>query len=216
LRIFALQFRPRFCFYRQSASTIEITLKSASRKDQTVSSKDHVESPAPKIESDEIFENDIERDRKLPRRRLARERVMQMLYARALNAADVDQLFKEFVVNDIGDDPLALEFARELTLKLTTHEAETKQLITDRLRHWDFTRIALIDRILIEIGITELRYFPEIPPKATINELIEIAKDFSTDDSGKFINGILHAVMTQLSEDGDLNKTGRGLIDRTM
>jgi transcription antitermination protein NusB len=191
-------------------------VKSASRKDQTVSSKDHVESPAPKIESDEIFENDIERDRKLPRRRLARERVMQMLYARALNAADVDQLFKEFVVNDIGDDPLALEFARELTLKLTSHEAETKQLITDRLRHWDFTRIALIDRILIEIGITELRYFPEIPPKATINELIEIAKDFSTDDSGKFINGILHAVMTQLSEDGDLNKTGRGLIDRTM
>jgi N utilization substance protein B len=191
-------------------------VKSASRKDQTVSSKDHVESPAPKIESDEIFENDIERDKKLPRRRLARERVMQMLYARALNGADVDQLFKEFVLNDIGDDAAALEFARELTLKLTSNEAETKQLITDRLRHWDFTRIALIDRILIEIGITELRYFPEIPPKATINELIEIAKDFSTDDSGKFINGILHAVMTQLTEDGDLNKTGRGLIDRTM
>ncbi len=191
-------------------------MKSASRKDQTVSSKDHVESPAPKIESDEIFENDIERDKKLPRRRLARERVMQMLYARALNGADVDDLFKEFVLNDLGDDAAALQFARELTLKLTSNEAETKQLITDRLRHWDFTRIALIDRILIEIGITELRYFPEIPPKATINELIEIAKDFSTDDSGKFINGILHAVMTQLTEDGNLNKTGRGLIDRTM
>ncbi|HET6512759.1 MAG TPA: transcription antitermination factor NusB [Candidatus Kapabacteria bacterium] len=191
-------------------------MKSASRKDQTVSSKDHVESPAPKIESDEIFENDIERDKKLPRRRLARERVMQMMYARALNGGDVDQLFKEFVLQDVRDDAGALEFARELTLKLTNHEAETKQLITDRLRHWDFTRIALIDRILIEIGITELRYFPEIPPKATINELIEIAKDFSTDDSGKFINGILHAVMTQLTEDGTLNKTGRGLIDRTM
>lgn len=191
-------------------------MKSAPRKDQTVSSKDHVESPAPKIESDEIFENDIERDKKLPRRRLARERVMQMMYARALNGADVDKLFREFVLQDIGDDPAALEFARELTLKLTNHEQETKQLITDRLRHWDFTRIALIDRILIEIGITELRYFPEIPPKATINELIEIAKDFSTDDSGKFINGILHAVMTQLTEDGGLNKSGRGLIDRTM
>jgi N utilization substance protein B len=191
-------------------------VKSASRKDQTVSSKDHVESPAPKIETDEIFENDIERDKKLPRRRLARERVMQMLYARALNGADVDDLFKEFVLHDLGDDAAALEFAKELTFKLTSNEAETKQLITDRLRHWDFTRIALIDRILIEIGITELRYFPEIPPKATINELIEIAKDFSTDDSGKFINGILHAVMTQLTEDGDLNKTGRGLIDRTM
>ncbi|HET6512803.1 MAG TPA: transcription antitermination factor NusB [Candidatus Kapabacteria bacterium] len=192
-------------------------MKSAPKKDhQTVSSKDHIESPAPKIETDEIFENDIERDKKLPRRRLARERVMQMLYARALNGSDVDKLFREMVVNDIGDDALALEFAKELTFQLTSHEEETKKLITERLRHWDFSRIALIDRILIEIGITELRYFPEIPPKATINELIEIAKDFSTDDSGKFINGILHAVMTQLSEEGDLNKTGRGLIDRTL
>lgn len=191
-------------------------MKPGQKKDQTVSSKDHIESPAPKIETDEIFENDPDRDKKLPRRRLARERVMQMLYAREINGIDVDQLFKEFVIVDLKDDEQALEFAKELTFRLTSHEAETKQLITDRLRHWDFTRIALIDRILIEIGITELRYFPEIPPKATINELIEIAKDYSTDDSGKFINGILHAVMTQLSESGELNKSGRGLIDRSL
>lgn len=177
---------------------------------------DPEESPAPKIETEEIFENDPERDKKLPRRRLARERVMQMLYARELNGDDVDKLFKEFVLRDLAEEPAALEFAQGLTFQLTSHEDETKHLISERLRHWDFTRIALIDRILIEIGITELRYFPEIPPKATINELIEIAKDFSTEDSGKFINGILHAVMTHLSEAGELNKTGRGLIDRTL
>jgi transcription antitermination protein NusB len=192
-------------------------VKPGSHKDhQPASSKDHAESPAPKIETDEIFENDPERDKKLPRRRLARERVMQMLYAREINGADVDKLFHEFIIRDLREEEQALEFAKELTFQLTSHEEETKKLITDRLRHWDFTRIALIDRILIEIGITELRYFPEIPPKATINELIEIAKDYSTDDSGKFINGILHAVMTQLSEGGELNKTGRGLIDRTL
>ena len=58
-------------------------------------------------------------------------------------------------------------------------------------------------------------YFPEIPPKATINELIEIAKDFSTEESGKFINGILHAVKEDLQSKGELNKEGRGLIDQS-
>jgi len=168
-----------------------------------------------RIEPDEMFDNDPERDAKLPRRRLARERVLQMLYARALSGRDIDEIFAELVQATIQDEK-ALEFARELTLRITTHEAETKTLLTERLRHWDFDRVALIDRLLIEIGITELRYFPEIPPKATINELIEIAKDYSTPESGKFINGILHAVMTVLQERGDLDKSGRGLIDRTL
>jgi N utilization substance protein B len=167
------------------------------------------------IERDEWFENDPVRDDKLPRRRLARERVLQVLYARAMNDRDVDDLFTELIASNLTDPP-ALEFARDLLLRLTSHQDETNALITERLTHWDFDRMALIDRLLIQIGITELRYFPEVPPKATINELIEIAKDYSTPESGKFINGILHAVMTHLLESGELNKTGRGLIDTSM
>src|SRR6476469_6648558 len=113
-------------------------------------------------------------------------------------------------------EPAALDFAKDLTLKLTSHRAEIDGLITEKLRHWDLRRVALIDRLLIQMGITELLYFPEIPPKATINELIEIAKDYSTDESGKFINGLLHAVMTALKESGQMNKTGRGLIEKTL
>ena len=168
-----------------------------------------------RIESGEIFENDPERDRKLPRRRLARERVMQMLYAHEIGQRDMNSLFFELIQKDLSKDETALEFARDLTLKLTTHREEIDHLITDKLRHWDFRRVALIDRLLIQMGITELMYFPEIPPKATINELIEIAKDYSTDESGKFINGILHAVMIHLREAGTLNKSGRGLLDRS-
>ena len=167
------------------------------------------------IERDEWFENDPARDEKLPRRRLARERVLQVLYAKAINDRDIDELFTELIASNLTDPP-ALEFARDLLLRLTSHQAETNALITERLTHWDFDRMALIDRLLIQIGITELRYFPEVPPKATINELIEIAKDYSTSESGKFINGILHAVMTHLQESGELNKTGRGLIDTSL
>ena len=155
-----------------------------------------------RIESGELFDNDPERDGKLPRRRLARERVMQMLYAHDIGGRDIDELFFELIQKDLSKDDTTLEFARDLTLKLSTHREEIDLLISDKLRHWDFRRVALIDRILIQMGITELMYFPEIPPKATINELIEIAKDYSTDESGKFINGLLHAVMTHLREGG--------------
>ena len=75
--------------------------------------------------------------------------------------------------------------------------------------------MALIDRILIQMGIAELLYFPDIPPKASINELIEIAKDYSTEESGKFINGILHAIMTHLAETGKIQKSGRGLMEES-
>jgi len=190
----------------------------------------------PRIEAEELFENDPKRDRKLPKRRLARERVMQMLYANELGGSDLDLLFKELVEKDLteaderaasgkpsstvteGEEPNgALTFARDLTFALVKHREEINNLITGKLQRWDIRRVALIDRLLIQIGITELLYFPEIPPKATINELIEIAKDYSTDESGKFINGLLHAVMTHLRETGELKKSGRGLIgDRPM
>ena len=170
----------------------------------------------PKIEPNEVFENDAERDRKLPRRRLARERVMQMLYANELGGDDMDALFYDMIQKDLVEEQPALEFARDLTLKLTTHRDDINRIITERLKHWELRRVALIDRLLIQMGVTELLYFPEIPPKATINELIEIAKDYSTDESGKFINGLLHAVLTDLKEQGLLNKTGRGLIDRPL
>jgi N utilization substance protein B len=170
----------------------------------------------PRIEADELFDNDPERDRKLPRRRLARERVMQMLYANEMSGTDLDTIFFDTIQKELIDEQPALEFARELTLKLSSNREEINRIITDHLKHWELRRVALIDRLLIQMGITELLYFPEIPPKATINKLIEIAKDYSTDESGKFINGLLHAVLTDLKERGVLEKTGRGLIDRSV
>jgi N utilization substance protein B len=169
-----------------------------------------------RIETGEIFENDPERDKKLSRRRLARERVLQVLYARSMDVRDTDELFAQLIASDEQLGAQGIEFSRDLLRRFTSHEEEINAIITGHLANWDFSRVALIDKILLELGITEFKYFPEIPPKATINELIEIAKDFSTDESGKFINGILHKVKDDLTTKGELNKEGRGLIDKSM
>jgi N utilization substance protein B len=168
-----------------------------------------------RIETGEIFENDPERDKKLSRRRLARERVLQVLYARSMDARDTDELFAQLIANDEQLGAQGIEFSRDLLRRFTAHEEEINTIITGHLANWDFSRVALIDKILLELGITEFKYFPEIPPKATINELIEIAKDFSTEESGKFINGILHKVKDDLTTKDELNKEGRGLIDQS-
>jgi N utilization substance protein B len=173
------------------------------------------EGPILKIDTDELFENNPDRDKKLSQRRIARERVLQLLFSHALNDRDTDELYAELIKSDTALNEQALEFARQLLLFHNQHEEGLNAIITERLSNWDFSRVALIDKILIQIGIIEFMYFPEIPPKATINELIEIAKDFSTEESGKFINGILHAVKEDLQSKGELNKEGRGLIEQS-
>jgi N utilization substance protein B len=174
------------------------------------------EGPILKIDTDELFENNPERDKKLSQRRLARERVLQLLFSHALNERDTDELYAELIKSDTGLHEQALEFAHQLLLYHNQHEADLNAIITERLSNWDFSRVALVDKILIQLGIIEFKYFPEIPPKATINELIEIAKDFSTEESGKFINGILHAVKEDLLTKGEMNKEGRGLVEQSI
>jgi N utilization substance protein B len=170
----------------------------------------------PRIETDEIFENDPKRDTKLLPRRLARERVLQILYAHEVSERDLDELFFDLAQRELSENEAALAFAKELILAFTSNRDEIDRHIRERLSNWDFRRVAMIDRLLMQIGLTELLYFPDIPPKATINELIEIAKDYSTAESGKFINGILHGVLAELKKTGELNKQGRGLIDRNL
>jgi N utilization substance protein B len=169
-----------------------------------------------RIENEEIFENDPERDKHPAQRRIARERVMQVLYAMQMNGRDSDELFTELIKSDASLGEQAVEFSRQLLLQFNVHRDELNEILTGRLKHWDLSRVAAIDKILIQLGIIEFKYFPEIPPKATINELIEIAKDFSTEESGKFINGVLHAVKEDLMSRNEMNKEGRGLIEQSL
>ena len=74
-------------------------------------------------------------------------------------------------------------------------------------------RIALMDKLVMQLAITELVEFPEVPVKVTLNEYIEIAKEYSTAKSSTFVNGILDKIVRELRAGGTINKSGRGLLE---
>ena len=80
------------------------------------------------------------------------------------------------------------------------------ELIRPKLKNWDSDRIALIDMVLLKMGISELLYFETIPTKVTINEYIDIAKDYSTQQSGQFVNGILDSIHKELISQNKIQK----------
>ena len=148
------------------------------------------------------------------KRRVAREKVLQVLYAYDMNKENRDELMNELFACLI--DKSERDFAIQLVNKVIIHIEELDEKIKLRVDNWEMNRIALIDKLLLRMGICEILYFPEIPPKVSINESIEIAKDYSTAGSAKFINGILDAVLADEKNKGKLNKTGRGLVEETI
>lgn len=147
------------------------------------------------------------------KRRLIRERVLQVLYACEMNSECLSDLTK-LVLSDITDAD-DREFATDLINRCIINRDELNRIIMERVSNWEMNRIALIDRILLRIGICEILYFPQIPPKVSINEAIEISKNYSTAGSGKFINGILDAILNELKASGKISKSGRGLVDKS-
>lgn len=104
------------------------------------------------------------------------------------------------------------EFVIQLFRKIILNEDRLNEEIKDRTPNWDQDRIAEIDMLILKMGIAEFLYFPSIPVKVTINEYLEIAKEYSTHKSSLFINGILDKVAKEFDESGRLNKVGRGLL----
>lgn len=99
-----------------------------------------------------------------------------------------------------------LQFARDL-LRTTIEKKEvTMELIRPKLKNWEPERIAILDMLLMRMGVCEFLYFETIPPKVTINEYIDLAKDYSTQQSGQFINGILDNIHKDLVRDDKMHK----------
>lgn len=148
------------------------------------------------------------------KRRIVREKVLQILYAYEMNKESLQPLSAE-ILSDVSE-AADKKFAQSLVRKVIDNVADLDERIIQRVTNWEMNRIALIDKILLRMGICELLFFPDIPPKVSINESIEIAKDFSTSGSAKFINGILDAVLAEEKKSGKLNKTGRGLVEESI
>lgn len=145
-------------------------------------------------------------------RRTARERVLQILYAYRYRGEGLEELCSSFLI-DLATPEDRL-FGRNLTDRTLIFQKDFDEIIEKQISHWELDRIAVIDLILLRMAICELLHFPDVPVKVTLNEYISLAKEFSTPQSGRFINGILDPVAEQLSADKKLNKTGRGLMTR--
>ncbi|MCA2004816.1 MAG: transcription antitermination factor NusB [Ignavibacterium sp.] len=151
---------------------------------------------------------------KVFKRRLIREKVLQVLYAYEMNndnlQTQIDEIFSDV---EEGNDK---QFGLSLIYKVIPNREKFDEMIKSKVSNWEMDRIAMIDKILLRMGICELLYFEDIPPKVSINEVIEISKNFSTAGSGKFINGVLDAILNDLKKSGELKKAGRGLVDETI
>jgi transcription antitermination protein NusB len=145
------------------------------------------------------------------KRRDIRIKVMQVLYAHLMSEEPIKKV-KQDLLSEIKEEE-NIVFADNLVDCVLKNEKLLDAYILDKVVNWELERMGLIDRIILRMGIAEMLYFPEIPPKVSINEAIDIAKDFCTRNSGKFVNGILDAVLEELRKENKLEKAGRGLLN---
>ena len=117
-----------------------------------------------------------------------------------------------FPLPSLFDFQEELKFGQDLFINTLENFDELKLNIEGRTPNWESDRIAQIDYVILITAIAELIYFSSIPTKVTINEYIDIAKEFSTPASGKFVNGVLDNIVKDLTKQGLIVKTGRGLI----
>jgi N utilization substance protein B len=135
------------------------------------------------------------------RRRKARELALQVLYARELNGYPVAEVVADRLAGI--EDPELLDYVTRLCQRVAGQERELDERIAQRAANWDLKRIALIDKIILRMGLCELLWFPDVPGKVCINESIELAKKYSSSDAKRFVNGILDAVWKEMESAAD-------------
>jgi N utilization substance protein B len=127
---------------------------------------------------------------------------------RKVKEKSLESFFLPKLYKDLDDK----EYALDLFKKTILNQSKYIEIIQDKTQNWDTDRIASLDNVLLKMAICEIQKFPSIPVKVTINEYLEIAKEYSTPKSSIFINGILDKLVKEYQESDTLNKTGRGLM----
>ena len=131
-------------------------------------------------------------------RRDAREAAVQFLYQLDTHQpADVEKALEEFWRQN-DSKPNVRDFANDLLRGTLEKKTEIDAKITSLADNWDFARLAVVDRNILRLALYEMLFRTEIPPVVSINEAIEIAKKFSSAESGKFVNGLLDRVKKDL------------------
>jgi len=140
--------------------------------------------------------------------------VVRSLALKVLKNVDIDQKDSTEILPDLAinwDEDK--EFFQNIFNLTVESEKDYSEMIAQKAKNWDIDRIALTDKIIITMALTEMVNFPSIPVKVTINEFIDISKTYSTPKSKQFVNGLLDVLAKELTDTGKIRKSGRGLLD---
>lgn len=116
------------------------------------------------------------------------------------------------ILNTYNDEEDDTEFVKILFRTTIDNNEAFAQLIANKTKNWEVERIATVDILLMKMALSELKAFKSIPVKVTLNEYIDLSKSFSTPKSKIFVNGILDKLIADLNQQGEIKKTGRGLM----
>ncbi|GAA4340239.1 transcription antitermination factor NusB [Mucilaginibacter gynuensis] len=139
--------------------------------------------------------------------------VLQALIAKTFKNFSHDEPQLNKLAEVTGNWEEDREFIIDLFDKCVRHDAEYQEMIAAKTQNWEPERIAMMDTLLMKMALTEFINFSSVPVKVTINEYLEISKEFSTPKSNSFINGILDKILAELKAENKIKKFGRGLIE---
>ncbi|SDD44353.1 NusB antitermination factor [Paenibacillus sp. UNCCL117] len=141
------------------------------------------------------------------RRRLARELALQSLYQMGMNEVTTTDAVDHVVEEARGEDEAQLTRAKDQISELDVkelvegtlrHRSQIDHLLVDYLKGWQMDRLSKVDREILRLATYEMIYCDDVPPKVVVNEAIEMSKNFGTEESGKFVNGVLGKMIRDL------------------
>jgi len=127
-------------------------------------------------------------------RRKSRELALQALYSKEITGESLTKIIRDIREENSEADEGVFLFMERLVKTVEEKESELDAIIVKQCKNWELDRVAILDKNILRLGIVEILFFDDIPPKVSIDEAIELAKTFSTEKSGIFINGILDPI----------------------
>jgi|TARA_B100001964_G_scaffold92828_1_gene104216 N utilization substance protein B len=137
-------------------------------------------------------------------RRIAREAVLQALYAYEITKEKRDKVLNDIINRQSYDNDMKNFITSLFNFSIDNKEWCEEQIKT-RLNNWEFDRVALLDRLLLILAISEIHFVDDVPPKVSISEAIEIAKQYSTEESAGFVNGVLDNIYKTMENKVEAN-----------
>ena len=132
-------------------------------------------------------------------KRKSRIIALQALYAYQISETTIDVLLEHIKSNQESEE--IISYAKSLSMLTINNLDDIDFYIADNAHNWEFDRISLIDKLVLRLSLAEMMYEDSVPPKVSIVEGVEIAKEFGTESSGGFVNGILDSVYNKLLDD---------------